>query len=128
MTKFKVGDRVKCVSNLSEGRNNPRYNVGSTGTVVLVITETCFDVNWDHNSDIVAAYASELVFHEVEPEHPALTQAKREFLRLKALPVQNDAVYGATTAYLAILHAFGMTYREKPPVPQPKEYEIVSIR
>jgi len=127
MAKFKVGDRVRCVSNESDGKTGQRYLVGDCGTVLD--ESDVPDIWWD-NGQRCPADEDELVYEHTPTEHPALTLAKAEVVRLMSQEVFETLggySHGRLGAMQEVLSAFGLRYSPKPVVPQPVEYEFVSI-
>ena len=121
MAKFKVGDRVRWVTNF-------RRNDGSIRTVCEIDGSNIWYETTDTNL-APGKYRADEDDLELD-EHPALTLAKDEVVRLKALEVKGllgSHGIGELAAYRDILRAFGLRYAPKPVVPQPVEYEFVSI-
>jgi len=123
MSKFQKGDRVRCVSNDSE-RGQARYMPGDFGTIQDDFSP--HGVIWDNGQECCA------LDEEIEPatptEHPALTLAKAEVVRLTVEPHRTTSQAGMLSAFERILYAFGLEYRAKPVVPQPVEYEFLPVQ
>lgn len=128
---FKVGDQVRVLSNASEGSWGARYHVGETYRVSRV-TGSGPVLETPSGDALACSYEVELIQPTApEPapaEHPALTLAKAEiqklpFSRLHRTNDQEDMFFFLQD----ILAAFGVTYRQKPVVPAPVEYEFVEI-
>lgn len=126
MSKFKVGDWVKIL----------RGGYPVTG---VCNGDVCEIAECDgHGYRLKPAKPSGPFQHyyfcagELEPatptEHPALTLAKSEVVRLHSGRWDHSPVeQGQIRAYRKILRAFGLEYRAKPVVPQPVEYEFVTL-
>jgi len=120
MAKFKVGDRVRWVTNF-------RRNDGSIRTVCEIDGSNI----WYHTTDTNLApgkYRADEDDLELD-EHPALTLAKAEVVRLDSMPLDDMGFLGQGMlyAYKKILKSFGLEYRAKPVVPQPVEYDFFPI-
>jgi len=123
MAKFKVGDRVRVVS---RGEKIIHWLDVGTETVVMMVDENDQTVKvknanqWISESDLEPATPT---------EHPALTLAKAEVVRLTGIAYASRSLTedDRLEAFQEILAAFGLEYRAKPVVPQPVEYEFVSI-
>jgi hypothetical protein len=134
MAKFKVGDRVKI---LSGGYSAPtKCSDGDTAIIVYLndrVGEDVYGLQGKDSGGAGQTYYWSFLEEElelVEPaEHPALTLAKAEVVRLLDLGnagrtcCEDDALHVLTN----ILAAFGLEYRQKPAVPQPVEYEFAEI-
>jgi len=127
MAKFKKGDRVECIGSYRGGGTYAPYNVGD----VLILTEDCDEapdaVHLDGRETCILARDMKSA---TPTEHPALTLAKAEVVRLMSQEVFETLggySHGRLGAMQEVLSAFGLRYSPKPVVPQPVEYEFVSI-
>lgn len=137
MSKFKKGDRVRADGNYL----GTFIGIGSNGSPLIRRDDR---MGW-HTNETVARDALligaepgdgywwvtgriELVEPATPTEHPALTLAKAEVVRIRA---QNGISWSEgvrLNAFLEVLRAFGLEYRAKPVVPQPVEYEFVPVQ
>jgi len=123
MAKFKIGDRIY----------SDKIHVGRRlyGVVSYTVGKNTVSAAWDHGGGWIG---DETWFELAEPatptEHPALTLAKAEVVRLMSQEVFETLggySHGRLGAMQEVLSAFGLRYSPKPVVPQPVEYEFVSI-
>jgi len=121
MAKFKVGDRVRVIRDgLGHG-----FEEGYEG----VLEEVRETYNEGQRLKMDGMWVSGDVETATPTEHPALTLAKAEVVRLMNIGPGNlsDGAYQHLCFMERLLLEWGLRYQAKPVVPQPVEYDFFPI-